>query len=72
MPQKFRPRATNIQGAADYLGVSKQTIYRLIKAGELHPARIGRRVLIRISELDDKLDDTDREADILRELEVEG
>ena len=36
-----------ITAACDVLGVSRQTIYRLVRRGELHPSRVGERLRFR-------------------------
>jgi excisionase family DNA binding protein len=40
------PLSLSPQGAADYIGVSKPTIYRLLAAGTLTGKRAGTRTLI--------------------------
>jgi len=37
--------------AANLLGIGRTTLYTLIKNGELHPVKIGRRTLIATAEL---------------------
>jgi excisionase family DNA binding protein len=49
------PRAYSIARLSDALSLSKTTIYRLIAEGELHPIRVGSRVLIVASEVDEWL-----------------
>lgn len=39
--------AMTIVEAADYLRISRATIYRLFRSGELKPARLGGRTLVR-------------------------
>lgn len=42
------PRAAmTVEEAADYLRISRANLYRLFKAGELKPARVGGRTLVR-------------------------
>ena len=52
MTNQITPIARNRRQAADYLGVSEDTIDRLRKAGHLPARKIGRRVLIRTADLD--------------------
>lgn len=42
----------DVEEAAAYLRASKQRIYDLVSAGELNPARDGRRLLFRREQLD--------------------
>lgn len=42
--------------AADHIGKSTRTVYRMIHAGELRTIRVGRSLRIRPSDLDDYLD----------------
>ena len=44
--------AYNVKGAADYLGVSKKTIYTLRKAGIIKCIKMGRDYIFPRSELD--------------------
>ncbi len=44
--------ALTIDGAAQYVGVSRASIYRLIQRGELTPRKIGRRTVIARADLD--------------------
>jgi excisionase family DNA binding protein len=46
------PAALAPQLAADYLSVSKQTIYRLIAAGSIRAFKIGRSTRIPVADLD--------------------
>lgn len=41
------PAAMSVTAAAQYLSISRANLYRLIKAGELRPAKVGGRTLIR-------------------------
>jgi excisionase family DNA binding protein len=41
------PAALNVKEAARYLGVSRANLYRLFKSGELRPAKVGGRTLVR-------------------------
>lgn len=42
-----KPAALSVKHAAKYLSISQANLYRLIKAGELRPAKVGGRTLIR-------------------------
>jgi excisionase family DNA binding protein len=52
MSKVNHPKCTSIAGAAELLGVERQTIERLIKAGKLRASHVGRRVVIRLADLD--------------------
>lgn len=52
MTNQITPIARNRKQAAEYLGISVQTIDHLREAGHLPSRRIGRRVLIRTADLD--------------------
>jgi excisionase family DNA binding protein len=45
------PDLLNLDQAAEIFGCCTRTLRRWIKAGELHPVRIGRRLLIRADEI---------------------
>jgi excisionase family DNA binding protein len=44
--------ALSVGQAAEALGVSRGTIYRLINSGALHSKRLGRRRLVPLAELE--------------------
>ncbi len=50
-----QPAAVSIVGAGRYLGVSADTVRRLIRAGAIPHARIGNSIRIRLADLDDYL-----------------
>lgn len=52
MSSPTSPRMHSRDHVAEMLGVSRQTIDRLIRRGELHAIRLGRRVLIPDDALD--------------------
>lgn len=52
MTKPERPAALSIPAAASYLSISRASIYRLIKAGELPLVKVGGRSLIRRSDAD--------------------
>lgn len=52
----IRPVAVSISQAGQYLGVSTDTVRRLIRAGEIPHARIGASIRIRCADLDDYLE----------------
>ncbi len=45
-------RLVGLDGAADMLALSRSKVHLLIQAGELETVRIGRRLLIPVSEID--------------------
>jgi excisionase family DNA binding protein len=45
-------RLLGVKEAAKQLGISRSTLYGLLGRGELRPIRVGRRVLISITELE--------------------
>lgn len=45
-------RLLTVSEVADAMRVSKMTVYRLIKSGDLHALRVGRNFRIRESDLD--------------------
>lgn len=49
------PGAMSIVDAARYLSISRAYLYELIKAGEIVPAKVGRRTLIRRVDADELL-----------------
>lgn len=46
------PGALTIPETAEYLGISRASVYRLVKAGKLRPKRFGRSLRIAKIELD--------------------
>lgn len=42
----------SVNGSAEYLSLSRWTIYKLIRDGELRAFRVGSRLRLRISDLD--------------------
>lgn len=50
-PAKAPPIAYSVVGAADAIGISKTTIWRLIAAHELPTFKLGARTLIRADQL---------------------
>jgi excisionase family DNA binding protein len=44
--------ATDPDGAVKYLGLSRTLIYRLMASGEIRNAKIGRRRIVKYSDLD--------------------
>jgi excisionase family DNA binding protein len=53
---KTKPLCTSIAGAADLIGVVPLTISRLIKAKKLRASRVGRRVVVRVADIEKYLD----------------
>lgn len=49
------PVATRAE-AETYLRISRTTLHRLVAEGELNPARVGRRLLFRLDELEQFLE----------------
>lgn len=49
--------AVSVYEAARMISVSKTQMYRLIAAGEIHTARLGKRILVPIAELHRILDE---------------
>jgi excisionase family DNA binding protein len=49
------PAGLNLRQAAIFLGVSAMTVRRMVKRGELLPARFGRRVVFPRVELERRL-----------------
>ena len=43
---------TGIRGAAQFLGVSCDTVYKLVHAGQIRSARVGRQFRISVAELE--------------------
>lgn len=43
----FAPAAFNVDEASRYLGISRANLYMLFKSGELRPAKVGGRTLVR-------------------------
>jgi excisionase family DNA binding protein len=52
----------SVDGAAEAIGISKTTIWRLVQAGELRTFKIGGRTLIRADELQAFIDRKSRSA----------
>lgn len=52
MNAPIKPLTCRAARAAEILGVSETTIWRLIKAGDLTAVRVGRNTLIRYSDLE--------------------
>jgi excisionase family DNA binding protein len=50
--ERLQPAAVNIAGAGTYLGVSADTIRRLVQSGAIPHARIGSSIRIRRADLD--------------------
>lgn len=42
--------ALSVNEFAEYIGLSRSTMFRMIRAGRVRPVRIGRRTLIPITE----------------------
>lgn len=51
-PNGIPPLAISMATAAAAVGISAVAMRRLVKAGKLKHSRVGRRVLIRVDELD--------------------
>ena len=51
-----RIQTHDVKTAAALLGVSRQTLWRLVKRKELRATRLGRRVVFRATELEALLD----------------
>jgi excisionase family DNA binding protein len=45
------PNLLSLDEAAEYFDCCTRTLRRCIKAGELHPIRVGRRIFIRADEI---------------------
>jgi excisionase family DNA binding protein len=45
----------SIEEAASAMGLSSRTVYRLVWSGELRAVRSGRRVLVRLADIEDYL-----------------
>lgn len=50
--QELQPAAVSIAGAGTYLGVSADTVRRLVRSGTIPHARIGSSIRIRRADLD--------------------
>lgn len=48
----FPPMVCSIEQAARMLGISRSSLFQLIKKGGLHPVKIGRRTLVPIKDLE--------------------
>ncbi len=42
----------SVNGAAEYLSLSRWTIYKLVRDGELRAFRVGKRLRLRVADLD--------------------
>jgi excisionase family DNA binding protein len=56
IPPTIKPLTVSLNGAAELLGVSTQTVARYISAGLLRAAKPERRVLIRVADIEAMLD----------------
>lgn len=67
MAPPFVPVTMPVNDAADYLGISRATIYVLLREGALTKVKLGHRTLIRRVDLDRLvgLNNTPREVDVL-------
>jgi excisionase family DNA binding protein len=45
------PLACSVEIAAKVLGISRTSLFQLIKEGKLHPVKIGRRTLLPMTDL---------------------
>jgi excisionase family DNA binding protein len=54
--EKIIPAAVSVMGAAQYLSISRPTLYRLMNTGDLRSGWIGRRRIILKRDLDDFLE----------------
>lgn len=52
LEMKKTVRATSVKEISDQYGISARSLQRAIRRGELPAARIGRRLLVRISDVD--------------------
>jgi excisionase family DNA binding protein len=50
---EVRPRVLDAQGAARYLSLGLDTLYRLVRSGELPHSRVGKSIRFRPEDLDD-------------------
>jgi|DEB0MinimDraft_3_1074331.scaffolds.fasta_scaffold254855_2 excisionase family DNA binding protein len=66
MPRYDTPRLVTVDDAADRLGVSRSTVYRLLDAGTLRRVKLGHSVRIRLDDIDHLIEtatvDPDRDA----------
>lgn len=53
MPTAVRPEYLDYKQVDAYCGLSRTTVWRLIKAGEVEAVKIGRLVKVRRASLDD-------------------
>jgi len=58
VPDRREPdgRLLSINQAAELLGVSRRTVYRLARRGDLVPSRVGERLRFRTNEIDEYLE----------------
>lgn len=47
-----QPRALSVDDAAKSLALGRTSVWRLIRAGQLRPVRLGGRTVIPVSEID--------------------
>jgi excisionase family DNA binding protein len=50
-PEEIPLLACSVEHAAKVLGISRTTLFQLIKDGKLHPVKIGRRTLLAMTDL---------------------
>ena len=55
-PAESGPLLVSVPKAASILGVSKSTLWSLLREGKIKPIRIGRRVLISVQEIKNLLE----------------
>ena len=55
--KSISPKCVSVDAAAELLDVTPLTVRRMIKRGELRASHIGRRVVIRLADLDKLLAD---------------
>jgi excisionase family DNA binding protein len=60
--QKIRPATMNIEDAAVYMGVHKDTVRKLIREKDLPHVRVAGRILLRPQTLDDYMAASERES----------
>ncbi len=49
-------RLMNVNEVARFLGISRWTVYRLVRDGDLHAVRAGERLRFRLADVDAYLD----------------